>query len=205
MASKHTVAAGDWIGAIADAHGFAHWAKIWDHVCNEGLRALRKSPDMLMVGDEVEVPGPDDAPGVDVPTGRRAVFVARRPTDLLRLRVTGVAAFVAAIGPIEYELEIGGDRITGTIDQEGQVIEAQLLGAAKTCVLTLAGTMRFEYAIGGIGPVDEQQGAHARVVNLGFDAEPAASFTTYQRLHGLAPSGVADEPTRLRILQQYGD
>ena len=205
MARKHTVEAGDWIGGIANAHGFAQWAKIWDHARNEGLRALRTSPDMLMVGDEVQIPGAEDEPGVDVPTGRRAVFVARRPTDVLRLRVTGVAAFVAAIGPIDFELEIGADRITGTIEQEVQVIEAPLHAAAQTCVLTLAGTRPLEYAIGGIGPVDEQRGAYARVVNLGFDAEPTAAFTTYQRLHGLVPSGIADEPTRLRILQQYGD
>ncbi len=57
MARKHTVEAGDWLGAIANAHGFAHWAKIWDHVRNEGPRALRSSPDMLMVGDEVQIPG----------------------------------------------------------------------------------------------------------------------------------------------------
>jgi hypothetical protein len=205
VASKHTVVPGDWIGAIANLHGFAHWAKIWDHGRNEALRALRSSPDMLMVGDEVHIPGPEDEPGVDVPTGRRVVFVARRPTDVLRLRVTGVAAFVASIGPIDFELEIGADRITGTIEHEGQVIEAPLHAAAQTCALTLAGSRRLEYAIGGIGPVDEQRGAHARVVNLGFDAEAPAAFTTYQRLHGLEPSGVADEATRQRIREQYGD
>jgi hypothetical protein len=205
VAGKHTVAAGDWIGAIADAHGFAHWAKIWDHSCNEALRALRKSPDMLMVGDDVEIPGADDEPSVDVPSGRRVVFVTRSRTMSVGLRATGVAAFVAVIGPIEFELEIGAERITGMIEKEGQIIEAPLPSTAKKCVLTLGGSMKLEYAIGGLGPVDEQRGAHARLVNLGFDAEPEPAFRTYQRLHGLAPSGAADEPTRLRILQQYGD
>ncbi len=204
MAGRHTVAAGDWIGAIADAYGLPHWAKIWDHASNAALRALRSSPDMLMVGDEVHVPGLGDEAGVEVPTGQRAVFVARRPTDLLRLRVTGVGAFVAAIGPIAFELEIGSERIVGTIETEGQVIEAPLHPSTRTCVLTLGGTRRMEYAIGGIGPVGEERGAHARLVNLGFDAEPGPAVTTYQRIHGLAASGVADEPTRLRILQQYG-
>jgi hypothetical protein len=204
MAEKHTVAPGDWIGAIAQTHGFAQWSKIWDHARNAGLRALRSSADMLMIGDEVHIPGPDDEPSVEVPTGRRVVFVARRATDLLRLRVTGVAAFVAAIGPIEFELEIGAERITGTIESDGQIIEAPLPPTAKTCVLTLGGSRRIEYAIGGIGPVAERNGAHARLVNLGFDAEPDRALMTYQRLHGLEPTGVADEPTRLLILQHYG-
>lgn len=204
MAEKHTVAAGDWIGAIAQAHGFAHWSKIWDHVRNAGLRALRSGPDMLMIGDEVHIPGPDDEPSMEVPTGRRVVFVARRSTDILRLRVTGVAAFVAAIGPVDFELEVGPERIVGKVEVEGQIIEAPLHPTAKTCVLTLGGTRRLEYAIGGIGPVEERNGTHARLVNLGFGGEPDRAVTTYQRIHGLEPSGVADEPTRLRLLAQYG-
>jgi hypothetical protein len=70
--------------------------------------------------------------------------------------------------------------------------------------LTLGGALRREYAIGGIGPVEEERGAHARLVNLGFDGEPDGAVRAYQRTYGLEPTCVADAPTCARLLEHYG-
>jgi hypothetical protein len=206
VATKHTVEPGDWIGAIADQYGFDHWSQIWDHEVNEAIRALRRTPDLLMVGDEVNIPGPEDRPGIEVASGQRVVFVARAREDVLRLRVDGLTAFLLAIGPVEFELEVGSNKVTGEIEKEGQILEVPLDPKAKEAVLTLGGEKKLHYAIGGLGPADETHGARSRLRNLLYDGDDdEVTFKTYQRLRGLEPTGELDEPTRLEILAQYGD
>ncbi len=207
MATKHTVAPGDWIGAIAHAHGFKRWSDVWDHDVNAELRALRKTPNMLMVGDEVNIPGPEDQPGIDVASGQRVVFVARAQDDVLRLRLDGLAPFVKGLGPLDFKLEVGDQTVIGTIEKEQQIIEAPLPPSATEATLTLGGEMVLKYAIGGLGPAEEVGGARARLKNLSYqqDDDDEIAFRTYQRWRGLEPTGQLDGPTLSEIITQYGD
>lgn len=55
MAKKHIVRSGDCITSIAFNNGF-YWKTIWDHPVNRNLVRLRQDPNILLVGDEVEIP-----------------------------------------------------------------------------------------------------------------------------------------------------
>jgi hypothetical protein len=220
MAKSHTVQAGDWIGAIAKVHGFSHWTQLWEHALNDALRLERPSPDLLMVGDEVRVPEPADARGVEVPTGNRVVFVVRERGDVLRLRIAGLGAYIAAFGPVDYHVEVGTEASSGSLTQEGQVIEIPLDPGSKKVVLTLLGEQRYEYPLGGLGPVEESQGAHFRLLNLGYaslqpQVEAAASppeaedpltvaLMAFQRLTGIQVTGFLNSETKAALLEHYG-
>jgi hypothetical protein len=220
MAKTHTVELGDWIGAIAEAYGFDHWSKLWDHKVNEPIRALRKSPDLLLVGDDIQIPETSDERGIEVPTGHRAVFVVRGG-DVLRLEVIGIGSFIAAFGPVDFALEIGEQKVEGKIEQEGQELTVVLAPTAKQAKLTLMGSDVYEFFIGGIGPVDEERGAHARLVNLGYGGafEPGGAagpdggeavvdplveaLLLFQARNGLPPTGELDAKTKGALHAQY--
>jgi hypothetical protein len=214
MASEHIVGPGDWIGAIAQAHGFRHWAELWEHPVNEKLRGVRGSPDLLMIGDVVNIPAPEERRrGTRVRTGRRVLFQVRGP-DVLRLRLAGHGTYIAAFGPIDYVLQVGNAAAEGKLTRDPQTIEGPLPPTATTAVLTIAGGRRMEFAIGGLGPVDEADGAYARLVNLGFAPAPTlgapgpdsrtSALAGFQRNHGLEVTGELDAPTRAAIVRAYG-
>lgn len=221
--TTHVVRLGDWLGAIAREHGFEHWSAIWDHPANEGLRELRGSPDLLLVGDEVHIPD-DGVRGVEVRAGDRVVFVARGPTDMLRVRVRGLGPFIAAFGPVPFVLEVGPEVVEGVVEED-QELCVPLDPGARRAKLTLMQSDVYELDIGGLGPVGEDEGAHARLVNLGFrgDLEPGGpaerddddgeeegdeprvlAVRAFQGRHGLERTGRLDESTRARIETEYG-
>ena len=221
MAATHIVKAGDWIGAIAEAYGFDHWSRIWDHACNAGLRELRGSPDLLLVGDEVQIPDTGETRGIRVRTGQRVVFDVR-PRDVLRLKVVGLRSFIAAFGPVSFELEVGGEVIAGTLEDDGQEISVPLRPSASVARLTLLGAATYELSIGGLGPVDARKGAHARLLNLGYrgDFEPGGSreddgpqlgvgdpiaeaILAFQRRNNLPDTGELDDDTTNAIRVRY--
>src|ERR1043165_2490441 len=53
---KYTVKPGDHISSIAHDFKFFDWKTIWDDGANSGIKGLRKNPDVLNPGDEIEIP-----------------------------------------------------------------------------------------------------------------------------------------------------
>jgi hypothetical protein len=220
--TTHIVEPGDWLGAIAARYGFDHWSRIWDHPVNDDLRELRGSPDLVMVGDEVQIPEPDGPRGVEVAAGNRAIFTVRGAIDSLRLRVGGLGPFIATFGPVEFVLEVGSQVLEGVIDEDDQELCIPLEPAARKAKLTLMAADVYELDIGGLGPVNEDEGAHARLVNLGFrgDLEPggdagsddddgkvieprAQAVVAFQGRHGLERTGELDDATRAMLKALY--
>lgn len=219
--STHVIEPGDWLGAIAEQYGFDHWSRIWDHPSNDGIRELRGSPDLVLVGDEVQIPESDGRAGIEVASGSRAVFTVRG-VDTLRLRVAGLGPFIAAFGPMTYTLEAGSQISEGTLDQDDQELTIPLEPAAHKAKLTLMGTDVYEFHVGGLGPVEEEEGAHARLANLGFRGDLRAGGTAgdedvelvaeprvqavraFQGKHGLEQTGTLDQPTREKVRTEYG-
>ena len=124
---------------------------------------------------------------------------------------------------IGYDEFGGGDLAEytgeGRLERAGQVLELPLEGDATTATLTLVGLREFEFAIGGLGPVEEPKGAYHRLASLGFTtASPpqprpgvqaasdplAAAVMAFQRAHGLPPSGALDAATRDALHAAYG-
>ncbi len=224
--TAHVIEPGDWLGAIAAQYGFDHWSRIWDHPANDGLRELRGSPDLVLVGDSVQIPELNAPRGIEVPSGSRVVFTARGGVDTLRLRVGGLGPFIAIFGPVAYALQAGSRIEEGTIEEDGQELTIPLEPTARTAKLTLMGSDVYELHVGGLGPVDEDEGAYARLLNLGFrgDIEPGGpagderpgadgaavieprvqALQVFQRRHGLECTGQLDEATRGKLKAEYG-
>ncbi|MEM7160517.1 MAG: peptidoglycan-binding protein [Myxococcota bacterium] len=225
MKRTHRVQPGDWLGSIAARYGFEHGSALWEHPVNAQLRELRSSPDLLMVGDEVTLPGDDDPAGIEVASGQRVRFKIR-PDDVLRLRLGGVVPFIAVFGPVPYSLTIGDRTFEGELgpDSEG-ALEVPLRPGDDKATLTLMHSTTYELSIGGLGPVEESKGAHARLINLGFgdpgtgDADEAGDATpsgdqagdplslalrAFQRREGLEVDGVLQPPTAEALKERYG-
>jgi hypothetical protein len=70
-------------------------------------------------------------------------------------------------------------------------------------------------SIGGLGPVEERDGAHARLLNLGFGREPAddrslgsadpigEALLAFQRRNDLPETGELDDRTQAAIRSHY--
>jgi hypothetical protein len=220
MPHSHIIAAGDWLGDLADRYGIGHWSHIWNDESNSELKHRRGSPDLLMIGDVVQIP---DAPPreAEVPAGRRAVFVVRSSQERLRVRVTGLARFVEFFGPVSFDLRAGDVSVAGELTKDDSVIELPLHVAVQSATLILMGTQRFEMKIGGLGPADESRGAFARLESLGFtvaiDESPPEARTreqavdplcgallAFQTRLGLERSGRLDDVTFRALVSMYG-
>jgi hypothetical protein len=219
MPRAHVIEAGDWLGELAERYGVGHWSHIWNDPANVELRERRGSPDLVMIGDVVQIP---DAPPreVEVPAGRRAVFVVSSSPAVLRIRISALGRFVEFFGPVEYELVAGDASISGTIVDDDQILEVPLHATVRSAVLTLMGRERFELDIGGLGPASEHRGALARFESLGFavDVAPStgdsekvqvvdparAALLAFQSRMGLARTGELDEPTHRALTDMYG-
>lgn len=220
MTTTHTVEPGDWIGNIAERHGFEHWSALWEHPANAPLRELRSSPDLLMLGDEVRIPELNDVAGIEVRSNQRVTFKLR-PDDMLRLRLQGISGFAAAFGAVPYVLTIGDRTIEGELSADDQeLIEIPLRAGDTTATLRLMDSVAVELSIGGLGPANEGRGAYARLVNLGFGAADGAggaqakqeqggdplalALRAFQRREGLTVDGALDVRTATALRDRYG-
>lgn len=218
MAKKHKVEPGDWLGVIAKKYAFSDWRSIWEHPANHALRELRRSPDLLLVGDEVVIPNVATPPGLPVATGHRATFVIGT-ADSLRLRVTGLEVYLSVFGPIDFRLEVGPHALEGVLEEDGQELVIPLEKGVNKGSLSLQGSKPHEFFIGGLGPASEGVGARARLLNLGYrsdippggegsedaDADPLSWLLAwFQRRNDLPSTGELDEGTRKTLEEQYG-
>jgi hypothetical protein len=117
---------------------------------------------------------------------------------------------------VEYLLEIDGNTIRGTTDDEG-TIETQIPPNARRGRLTLApGTPNeeeIEINIGHMNPISETSGVMQRLNNLGFhcgdEAEESspeleAAIRRFQERYDLEVTGELDQTTRDRISEVHG-
>ncbi len=219
MPRAHVIEAGDWLGDLAERFGVGHWSHIWNDPANAELRERRASPDLVMIGDVVQIP--DAAPhDVEVAAGQRAVFVASGAPAVLKLRISGLGRCLEFFGPIEYELVAGDVVVSGTITANDQVLEVPLHPSVRQAVLTLA-KERYELDIGGLGPASEHRGALARLEALGFAVDVGtptsdrpgrvqavdplkAALLAFQSRMGLERTGELDDTTRDALETMYG-
>lgn len=124
-------------------------------------------------------------------------------------------------GPVSYKFEVGDHVLEGKLEEDEQELCIPLVPSVQQAKLTLAGDVVHEFAIGGMGPVSEEKGAHARLVNLGFandfvaggpsgetapTSEPdplKTAIAAFQALHGLCRTAELDEPTAEAIRAKY--
>src|SRR4028118_1572150 len=115
---KHHVEQGECVNSLAKQYGVS--AKtIWEHPSNNELKQKRKIADVLMPGDEIEIP---DDTKVEHPaeTEKQHVFTIKSERVKLNLRMLREDQPRANV---KYTLTIGGQIRTGETDEGGWIRE----------------------------------------------------------------------------------
>jgi LysM repeat protein len=199
----YTVQQGDCISSIAAQYGFL-WDTIWQHPDNADLRAKRHDPNVLYPGDEIVIPE-KMVKEVSRPTGRMHEFVKPKKPTKLKLRL--LRDYDKPRANLPYQLEIDGNVLSGVTDGDG-FLEHPIPPNASRGVLTVKekGTDEtYQLGLGTLDPHDTDDGVRGRLVNLGIGGDTLQdALRAFQQKEGLTVTGEADDATRGRLKEKFG-
>ena len=164
----------------------------------------RESPNIHVPGDVVVVP--DKRVGViTASTGKAHRFRRKGVPSMLNVRLLDGGEPRASVA---WTIEAGGRTLTGTTDADGW-LRCSLMPDVKEGVLRLDATGEsWNFDIGNVHPIATPAGLQARLRNLGYssgeitgelDDATVAALRNFQRDHGLAETGDADEATLQKL------
>lgn len=202
----HTIVRHECINSIAARYGF-HWRDVWEHPDNQAIRELRKNPNLLCPGDTIAVPTP--RPGSQsLASGQQHRMVVRVGAKLrIRLQDRGEPISGA------YALEVGGRRLEGELDGDGQLEQPIPATATRATLLLVERNEVVELLLGDLDPADTPAGAIERLVNLGLFTDRSVRALTpevrhvlllVQREEGLEATGELDEATADVLVRWHG-
>jgi Putative peptidoglycan binding domain len=219
MPRTHVVKQGEHAPSIAARYGFQTFAPIWNDPANADLKKARKTPEILLPGDELSIPD-KDGKDVEVPTGKRHRFRLKSERLELRLRVRDLAG--QPVAGAACSLDAGGGAEDGLVTDGGGVVKARIDRDASQATLVV-GEETFDIAIGELDPIDVESGWQARLINLGYleapvrdtgedDADDIAlvrrsvrsAIEEFQCDEGLSLSGEMDDATRAALRDAHG-
>lgn len=204
----HPVAEGESIFALAHGAGM-EWRAIWEHERNGPLRAKSHDPGTLAVGEECFVPERTQHVRVH-DRGEPHVFVLRRPTTRLRLRLCRGGQ---ALARLDFTLKVPGQAdIDDTTGDHGE-LDVEVPATATAGALRVGGrtyTLRLQH----LAPYDSDRGVQQRLRNLGHASvgDPPgvvgpgtlAAFNAWRATQGLAPIGAIDAGARVALRDGHG-
>lgn len=215
MGTVHTIEKSDHLSAIAEQYGFARFQIIWDDPANASLREKRKTPDVLMEGDQVTIPD-KTLKTVSASTGQTHTYVISKERLDLRLRVQDLAGRALVGTPCNLDVE--GEASSTATNGDG-IVDQQIPRTAKKGKLKLT-EVAFDIDIGRLDPIEEESGWQARLVNLGYlekavgDNRPEygrlrkqellAAIEEFQCDRGLPLTGKMDDVTRAALSEVHG-
>lgn len=194
---------GDCLSSIAVQYGIS-WDKIWNHPQNAKLKQQRQDQNVLYPGDLVFVPDKEEKE-VSGSTEQKHRFKAKRAIAKIKIRLT-IDDEPRANTP--YKLEIEGQTKEGITDGDG-FLEEKIPAKAKSGKLIVGeGNMQdiFEFHLGTIDPLETEEGIKGRLFNLGYAIKQDLSLAIreFQQKEGLNVTGVADDATRNRLKEKFG-
>lgn len=207
---NHVVRDGDSVASIAYESGH-FWETIWNDPANQELKQARKTPNVLLEGDQLTVPElrrKDESLAPEL----RHRFRRRGEPSFLHLKVEFAGEPVAGE---PYTLEIDGKACPGgTTGAEGDV-QIPVPGNSQRATLVVgegAARLAYELYIGHTSPVTEIVGVQHRLLNLGFgcdctgemDAATIEAIKQFQRDQGLTETGQPDDATRASLEEKHG-
>jgi len=218
MPRRHRVQQGECLASIAAAHGF-FLKTVWEHPDNAPLRAKRKSPYVLLPGDEVVVPDREQR-SETCGTTKRHRFRRRGVPEHFRLvlKVDGEPR-----KDLPYVITIDGDRREGRTNGGGELHE-WIPPDAREATLSIPrpGTEPAQYGdlerwatapvrIGRLDPADTDSGVRARLFHLHYiedrDAGERAlrlGLAAFQHASGLPLTGELDAATADALRAAHG-
>ena len=208
----HTIEQGECLAEIALMYGFASGTQLYHHPDNEALRRKRPDPNLLLPGDRIAIPDPDQK---TVPASTESLHRFKKVGLTKPLRVELRDPEENRFAQREYELRVPksngvkGDNlmIKGKLDAEGRLEERVPVDAKKAVLIVFLEDQDYELdlLIDHLDPVDEPTGIQGRLKNLGFDCGPVDgkvgprtrdALRAYQAKKGLAVTGEANQETQ---------
>lgn len=215
---KHKVVQGEHFAAIARANGHADFRPLWDAGENSSIKSLRKTPHILLPGDEVFARAlePKDE---SAPTETKTKFKAGGVKLKLRLEFRSIANDKAIKSPVSLTVE--GDHREEALDNDGRVERiippAALAGRVVVRDPKLPLDLEANLEIGGLHPLDTVTGQIGRLNNLGYEAGPILEPATpeaklkfrsaveeFQCENGLTVDGVVGGGTKDKLKSVHG-
>ncbi|WP_266158038.1 peptidoglycan-binding domain-containing protein [Dyella silvatica] len=205
--SLYEVGSDESLASIAKEHGYL-WKTIWEHSNNAALRKQRKSPNMLVEGDQLFLPDKGDK-SVAKATDTRHRFIRKGEPTRLKLQLLNMDE------PRKnepYTLTFGDQVIHSNTDGEGK-IDQPIPGQTKSATLMLnQGKEVYQVAIGELDPLDQPRGVQQRLSNLGYDCggeqdeigdATREALRRFQCENQLKVSGDVDDATRAKLNQLH--
>lgn len=172
MTATHIVEPGEHLGSIARRFGFVNFTVLWEHPNNAAVKALRKDPTLLAPGDEIFIPD-------------RVRLVFSRLTDAshdfkvqldalkLNLRLLdhdgeprkNLRVIVRVEVPDTGAASASNEQQLST-DADGNV-SFDIATHVDSGTIEIGG-VAFPLRIGGLDPVDTEDGVAQRLSNLGY-------------------------------------
>ena len=207
----HVVRAGDFLAKLAYEHGFKP-DDVWNDDANAELRKLRADPDMLVPGDVIYF-SPKDLEPHSLSTGTTNVIAGRIPNVPMCLRFVRNGRPAAGV---HYAVK-GFEVKPGVADAEG-CIRLEVPVTLPSFMLYLVDFAEvYEVKVGHLDPPDTPSGAQMRLACLGVYGRPgngsamfaseehlAAGLRAFQATNGLDVSGVLDDATVKKLVEQFG-
>jgi LysM domain len=198
----YVVQQGDCLSNIADQNGLK-WETIWNDPNNSALRQKRLDPNVLYPGDELFIP---DRQTKELPrsTDQRHKFV--KPGARAKIKIQLLDDYKPRAS-VKYELEIDGVSKSGVTDGNGFVEQPIPPGARRGRLLVGEGTTKdvYELRLGELDPLDTEEGVRGRLVDLGFGNDNLNdAISAFQRREGLDVTGEANDGTRSRLKERFG-
>jgi len=205
----HEVQRGEDVFTIAADAG-REWSALWDHPANQELRRLRGRPNLLFAGDRVFVPDREDRVE-EIACDQSHDF--RLCESLVPLRMQ-LRANGRILRNQPYRLFLGGEVITGNLDDEGR-LDTRVPAEARSARLVVGrglASRRYQIALGGLEPINSVRGIQQRLANLGYrcgvtgdlDEPTKRALRCFQRRQDLRVKNWADRDTRDRLRSVYG-
>lgn len=200
---KYTVQQGDCVTNIASASGLP-WKILWNHPENASLRQLRKDPNVLYPGDEIFIPELTERIE-SCATDQKHTFEIKGIEAKIKLRLLD-ADQPRANQP--YRLDVDGATVaSGQTDGDGIVAASIPPRAAEAILYVGSGLARDVYPLrlGNLDPIETDEGVGGRLLCLGYSTENIEeAITAFQQKHGLSVTGSADEATRAKLEERFG-
>lgn len=204
----HIVTQGECLASIAAMYGF-DVDTIWDFAGNSTLRQDRESPNLLLPGDEVQLPEKQlkEESGA---TEKHHRFRVKGVPATLRIRVQRNGQ---PISNAAWKAQLGGKWQEGKTDGEG-MLKLRLSPLCDAGLLRMEDGTEFRLLLRELDPLETISGVQGRLNNLGYAAGPITGVVdpitedavkAFQTDNPpLEANGVIDSKTRDKLKEIYG-
>lgn len=201
--AKYIVEQGECISSIAYEYGFFP-DTLWDLAENSELKQKRKDPNVLFPGDEVFIPDKREKTESGA-TEQKHRFERKGVPAKIRLKVLRNDKPRANV---PYRLTIDGDIRMGQTGSNGFIEETIPPNAVQCelCVGEQGSVDIYHFKLGSLDPINTEDGVRGRLRDLGYDVsdELTDAIRAFQKKEGLQETGVADEATKAKLVEKFG-